>query len=48
MADDRNLTVHTYNEALAVEIYSRLHAYTELLRCWHEHAGKTVIAISTI
>ncbi|HWR45821.1 HI0074 family nucleotidyltransferase substrate-binding subunit [Sporomusa sp.] len=37
MADDRNLTVHTYNEALAVEIYSRLHAYSVLLRCWHEH-----------
>jgi len=34
MADDRNLTVHTYNEPLAVEIYSRLHGYCLLIEKW--------------
>ncbi len=34
MAIDRNLTVHTYNEALAEEIWSRLPAYTKLLEDW--------------
>lgn len=36
MVDDRNLTVHTYNERLAVEIYSRLGTYQDILRCWLE------------
>lgn len=31
MADDRNLTVHTYNEALAQAIFGRLRSYTELM-----------------
>lgn len=31
MADDRNLTVHTYNEALAQAIFRRLRSYTELM-----------------
>lgn len=34
MADDRNLTVHTYNEKLAVEIYGRLGKYKDLLGEW--------------
>jgi nucleotidyltransferase substrate binding protein (TIGR01987 family) len=34
MADDRNLTVHTYNEKLAIEIYSRLRTYENILSCW--------------
>ncbi|RYG74453.1 DUF86 domain-containing protein [Lentibacillus lipolyticus] len=34
MADDRNLTVHTYNEDLAMEIYGRLQQYYNLLRAW--------------
>lgn len=34
MADDRNLTVHTYNEELAKEIASRLHGHAALLRTW--------------
>ena len=34
MADDRNLTVHTYNEPLAIEIYERLGSYGPLLRHW--------------
>jgi len=34
MADDRNLTVHTYNEALAIEIYTRIKQHTVLMRSW--------------
>ena len=34
MADDRNLTVHTYNEALAEKIYSNLFQYAPLMESW--------------
>ncbi len=34
MARDRNLTVHTYNEDLANQIYSRLAAYAGLMDQW--------------
>ena len=34
MIDDRNLTVHTYNEAIAEDIYSGLSAYAELFSIW--------------
>jgi nucleotidyltransferase substrate binding protein (TIGR01987 family) len=34
MARDRNLTVHTYNEELANQIYSRLAAYAGLMEHW--------------
>ncbi len=34
MVNDRNLTVHTYNESLAVDIFSRLAGHTRLLRLW--------------
>jgi nucleotidyltransferase substrate binding protein (TIGR01987 family) len=34
MAQDRNLTVHTYNEELADRIYSRLPGYAALLERW--------------
>ena len=34
MVDDRNLTVHTYNEQLAVAIYGRLSRHALLLRHW--------------
>lgn len=34
MIDDRNLTVHTYNEELANAIFSRLGSYARLLRVW--------------
>lgn len=30
--DDRNLTVHTYNEATAIEIYGRLRGHLAVLR----------------
>ena len=36
MADDRNLTVHTYNEVLAVAIYQRILKYQGLLVAWQE------------
>lgn len=34
MADDRNLTVHTYNQALASEIFARLAGHSALLTRW--------------
>jgi len=34
MIDDRNLTVHPYNEAIADEIYAGLAAYAPLLDAW--------------
>ena len=34
MSRDRNLTVHTYNEDLAAEIYRRLPAHAKLLDAW--------------
>jgi len=34
MVDDRNLTVHTYNEALAQMIYARLAAYAAAMTRW--------------
>ena len=36
MVDDRNLTVQTYNEKLAIEIYSRLRTYQDILQYWLE------------
>jgi len=34
MADDRNLTAHTYNETLAKGIFSRLPRYVQLIDNW--------------
>ncbi len=34
MTDDRNLTVHTYIEALAREVYGRLSAHAAILGAW--------------
>ena len=34
MAEDRNLTVHTYREELAEEIYGRLAGYAGLMGTW--------------
>jgi nucleotidyltransferase substrate binding protein (TIGR01987 family) len=36
MVGDRNLTVHTYNEKLAEEIYARLGSYCALMETWLE------------
>lgn len=40
MADDRNLTVHAYNESLAEAIYSRLSAYAQLMEDWLHSMGE--------
>lgn len=34
MVDDRNLSVHTYNEALAEAIFSRLGGHAEVIAAW--------------
>jgi len=34
MIDDRNLTVHTYNESLAAEIHRQLPSYADFLTVW--------------
>ncbi len=34
MVDDRNLSVHTYNEDLAQQIYLSLRSYRDLMRVW--------------
>lgn len=34
MADDRNLTSHTYNEELAQQIMSRIPQHTDILTLW--------------
>lgn len=40
MVDDRNLTVHTYNEELAEEIYQKLNGYHHLLLAWLERLSE--------
>jgi uncharacterized protein YutE (UPF0331/DUF86 family) len=44
MADDRNLTVHMYNEALAAAVYARLSDHAETLRSWLGAVGKGLAA----
>jgi nucleotidyltransferase substrate binding protein (TIGR01987 family) len=34
MVEDRNRTAHTYNEAVAIAIYSRLKEYVQLIETW--------------
>ncbi|MEI2664094.1 HI0074 family nucleotidyltransferase substrate-binding subunit [Rossellomorea sp. LJF3] len=36
MVNDQNLTVHTYNEEVAIKIHSNLHRYYALLQRWVE------------
>ena len=36
MVNDRNLTVHTYNEEVAIKIHSNLNRYYALLQQWVE------------
>ena len=42
MADDRNLTVHTYDERLAQEIAGRLLEHATVLRSWLSRAAATI------
>jgi nucleotidyltransferase substrate binding protein (TIGR01987 family) len=40
MMDDRNLTVHTYNEPVAQKIFERLPSYAVLVEAWLANIGK--------
>lgn len=42
MIDDRNLTVHTYNEAVAEEVYNRLSGYLSLLQTLEDKLEKSI------
>ena len=42
MVNDRNLTVHTYNEEVANKIYSNLHAYLNILNSWNGRMDKNI------
>jgi nucleotidyltransferase substrate binding protein (TIGR01987 family) len=42
MANDRNLTVHTYKEEFAIQLYSRLASHAALLRQWLTEIKKRV------
>lgn len=44
MVNDRNLTVHTYNEELAVKIFENLPQYYELLRNWMNRLDRKVMS----
>lgn len=37
MVNDRNLTVHTYNEELSIKIFKKLPGYYEFLQQWIDH-----------
>ena len=39
MVDDRNLTVHTYNEELAQRIYANLKGYADFMADWLKVMG---------
>lgn len=41
MVDHRNLTAHTYNEALADEIHAAIPGYRRLLRAWIERLSES-------
>lgn len=41
MADHRNLTARTYNEALANEIFAALPAYRELMQVWLDQLARS-------
>ena len=39
---DRNLTVHTYKESFAIQLYSRLAGHAALLRLWLSEIQKRI------
>ncbi|RBP00222.1 HI0074 family nucleotidyltransferase substrate-binding subunit [Rossellomorea aquimaris] len=43
MVNDRNLTVHTYNEEVAIKIHSNLNRYYTLLQQWVERMVERVV-----
>jgi nucleotidyltransferase substrate binding protein (TIGR01987 family) len=42
MADDRNLTVHTYNEKLATQIFNNLKSYHDLMQQLFSNLSKNI------
>jgi uncharacterized protein YutE (UPF0331/DUF86 family) len=48
MVDDRNLTVHTYNEALALQIFSRLAGYSSMMTRWLEGMESRIAKVPDI
>ncbi len=44
MIEDRNLTVHTYNESVAEKIYGRLSAYLSLFEDLVKDLRKTELS----
>lgn len=42
MIDDRNLTSHTYNEAVAIAIFSRIKNHARLMRRWLDALSEEV------
>jgi nucleotidyltransferase substrate binding protein (TIGR01987 family) len=42
MCETRNLTVHTYNETLALSVYRQIKSYTDLLDLWLRAMEKKV------
>ena len=42
LADDRNLTVHTYDEALAEKMAERIRGYDGLLQVWYDKMMKNL------
>ena len=42
MADDRNLTLHTYDEALAEKMAERIRSYDGLLQLWYDQMMKNL------
>jgi len=43
MVNDRNLTVHAYNEEVAIKIHSNLNRYYALLQRWIERMVERVV-----
>ncbi|SEA91629.1 Nucleotidyltransferase substrate binding protein like [Thalassobacillus cyri] len=43
MVNDRNLTVHTYNEEVAIKIHKNLSRYNDLLHQWVERMNGKVM-----
>ncbi|WP_257351111.1 nucleotidyltransferase substrate binding protein [Pseudalkalibacillus decolorationis] len=41
MVNDRNLTVHTYNEEISIKIHSNLKLYCSLMSSWIERMRKS-------
>ncbi|WP_207302304.1 nucleotidyltransferase substrate binding protein [Gracilibacillus phocaeensis] len=45
MVDARNLTVHTYNEALSLEIFKNIPNYYRLMERWLDRINEGIISV---